>query len=197
MHDADALAVQAQVLREALRDHELEAAAHELAHRPPVLLDPFAEALVRDVEEGQVAARRQRVGDLQPLVARQVEAGGVVADALQHEDGAARGGADGGEQAREVDGVGGAVIVLVLRDGDAGVREDVLVVVPRGRADVGGRGAVVGRGEELGGEDGAGVAGAAAGDGLGAGDLVGVLKQRTKKLRDRRRKRKKQREEAE
>ncbi len=84
MEGAGALAVQAEVLGEALRHAQLEALLDEVADGPRVVFEVAGgEALVRAVEEGEVALLAQEGGELGPLVARRVDARWVVGAGMQ------------------------------------------------------------------------------------------------------------------
>ena len=84
---ADALGVQPEVLGVALRAKELYAAVREQAHGERVGFQRTArEPLVRDVEKRNQASFLDDVGDGGPLVARRVDARGVVRAAVQHHD---------------------------------------------------------------------------------------------------------------
>ena len=158
------LAVEAEVLGEGLRDAELETFGDEVANSPVVLGQAAGgEALVCAVEEGEMGAGADGRGDGAPLVLGWVDTGGVVGAGVEEDDGALRGGFDGGDHAVEVEafGLGGEVGVGFYREVDVG--EDLVVVRP-------GRGGHVdcwsGFGEELGEEGSAEMDGACAGDGL-------------------------------
>lgn len=76
---ADALGVQAQVLRVRLAHKALEALVDEEARGKGVLIEGARrKALVRDVEEGDVLLLDAEVCDLVPLLLGRVDARGVV-----------------------------------------------------------------------------------------------------------------------
>ena len=86
----DALAVQAEVLRERAADDQLRARPGERLQADGVLVDAVGKALVGEVQQRQDAARVDRVGQLLPLLGRRVDAGRVVAAAVQQDDVAGR-----------------------------------------------------------------------------------------------------------
>ena len=97
-----------------------------------VLAQPIGEALVGEVEQRQGAGVGERVGDALPLLGRGVDAGGVVAAAVQHHH------VTGGHRAQHVEH--GLDVELAVRaevgvaaDGQAGGAEDLRVVGPGGR----------------------------------------------------------------
>lgn len=132
-----ALAVQAKILRKRLRNAQLEALGDKVLDGPRVAREVARrEALVRAVEEGEVVALAHGGGDLLPLVLGRVYAGGVVGTGVQQHDGAARGGADGGEHAIDVEALGVLGEVWVVCGLEADVGEDLLVVGPGWAGDV-------------------------------------------------------------
>lgn len=96
MESACALAVEAEVLSEGLRDAELEALLDEVPDGPGVAAQVAGgEALVGAVEEGEVGALAHDDGDFLPLVLGEVYACGVVGAGVEEDDGARGGGAEG------------------------------------------------------------------------------------------------------
>lgn len=84
MEGAGALAVQAEVLGEALGHAHLEALLDEVADGPRVVFEiARGEALVGAVEKGEVTLLAQEGGELCPLVTGRVDAGGVVGAGVQ------------------------------------------------------------------------------------------------------------------
>lgn len=126
------------------------------------------EALVRHVEEGEVAGLLDGLGDLPPLLLRGVHASGVVRAGVEQEDAPLGRLLDVLHHALKVQADGLLVVVPVLLDGEAGLGEDGVVVGPRGVGDVDVLGAGVEGAEEGGGD----AQGAGARDGLGDGDPV-------------------------
>ena len=170
---AGALAVEAEVLGEGLRDAAFEAELDEVADGPGVVFEVAAgEALVGAVEEGEEGALAHDGRDLFPLVAGGVDAGGVVGAGVEEDDAAGGGGAQGREHIVEIEHFGFRGEVGVGGDGEVHVREDLVVVGPCRGAEVD-RLRVWAR-EEFGEEEAAEVDGAGAGDGLERCDLRGV-----------------------
>ena len=172
MERASAFAVEAEVFGEGLRDAHFEALGDEVADGPGVVFEVTGcETLVRAVEEREVFALADDFGELDPLVAGGIDAGGVVGAGMQENDATFGGLVDGGAHAVEVEplGLGGEVGVGFY--GEADVGEYLVVVGPCGGGEV--DGLVGGAGVEAGEEDGAEVDGASAGDGLQAYDLKG------------------------
>lgn len=79
MERASAFAVEAEVFGEGLRDAHFEALGDEVADGPGVVFEVTGcETLVRAVEEREVFALADDFGELDPLVAGGIDAGGVV-----------------------------------------------------------------------------------------------------------------------
>jgi len=96
VESASALAVEAEVLSEGLRDAELEALFDEVPDCPGVAAEVAGgEALVSSVEEWDVRALAHDDGDFLPLVLGEVYACGVVGAGVEEDDGTRGGGADG------------------------------------------------------------------------------------------------------
>ncbi len=172
---AGSFAVEAEVLGEGLRDAQFEALLDEVADRPGVVLEvPGREALVGAVEEGEVLLGADDFGDVGPLGAGGVDAGGVVRAGVQEDDAAFGGGVDGRAHAVVVEAFGLRGEVGVGFDGQVDVGEDLVVVGPGRGGEV--DGLVVGADVEFGEEETAEVDGAGAGDGLEGGDLEDVIR---------------------
>lgn len=134
---ACALAVQAEVLCEGLRDAQLEALRDEVADRPGIAGEVTGgEALVRAVEKGEVPCLTHGGGDLLPLVLGWVDTGGVVSAGVEKDDGAPRCGAEGIEHAGDVEAPGGRREVGVGGSAEVDVGEDLCVVGPGGGGEV-------------------------------------------------------------
>merc|ERR1719240_1857388 len=87
VEDADALAVEAEVLREGLRQHELEPALLKEPRGEVVLLEVSARiALVRVVQQRNQLRRLDRLHDLNPLLVGRVNAGRVVRARMKQDD---------------------------------------------------------------------------------------------------------------
>lgn len=171
---AGALAVETEVLGERLRDAQLEALVDEVAHGPGVAGEVAGrKTLVGAVEEGEQLAVAHDDGDLLPLVLGEVDAGGVVGAGVQQDDGAGRGGAQGGQHAVEVEALGLGGEVGVVGELEADVGEDLVVVGP-GRAGEVDLGLGLLR-VEFGQEEGAQMDGSSAGDGLEGCDLYSTI----------------------
>jgi hypothetical protein len=95
-------------------------------------------ALVGHVEEGEVVARLDSVGDLDPLLLSWVNTGWVVGASMEQDNATLGHGLDIGNHALKVEANGVLVVVAVLLDLQAGVLEDGIVVGPRGSGDVDG-----------------------------------------------------------
>lgn len=125
-------------------------------------------ALVGHVEEGKVLLLLHDVADLAPLRLGRVDTGRVVRTGVQQDDALVRGGLEVRDQALKVQANGVLVVVAVLRDLEAGVLEDGIVVRPAGGGDIDLlRVRVEAREERTTDAQGAG-----AGDGLGNGETV-------------------------
>lgn len=110
-----------------------------MTERKGVLVGVAAgKALVGHVEEGEVVAILDSLGDLDPLLLGRVNAGGVVGASMEQDNAALGHGLDVGDHAIEVEANGVLVVVAVLLDLQAGVLEDSIVVRPRGVGDVDG-----------------------------------------------------------
>lgn len=132
MEGSGAFTVKAEVLREGLRDAELEVLFDEVANREVVRCEVTGgEALVRTVEEGEVVALADGYGDLLPLIRCRVDARGVVGAGVEEDDGAAGGGVDGRDHSFEIKSFGLCAEVWVGFDGEVDVGEDLVVVGPR------------------------------------------------------------------
>lgn len=170
MEGTGSFAVEAKVLGEGLRDAEFEALFDEVADGPGVVLEVAGgETLVCAVEEGEVLLGADDLGDVGPLGAGGVDAGGVVGAGVQEDDAAFGGGVDGGAHAFVVKTFGLWGEVGVGFNGQVDVREDLVVVGPCWGGEV--DGLIVGTEVEFGEEETAEVDGAGAGDGLEGGDL--------------------------
>ena len=151
MERTRALAVQSEILRKRLRNAHLEALGDKVADGPRVARQITGrKALVRAVEEREVVALADGRCNLLPLLLRRVYASGVVGARVQEDDGAAWGGADGGQHAIDVEALGVLGEVGVVCGLEADVREDLLVVGPgwAGEVDGGTRSGGVKLGEE-------------------------------------------------
>lgn len=139
---ADALAVEAHVLGERLRQRNVVALGDKVAHGKGVLVDAAAgEALVGHVEEGEVALGLDGLLNLLPLLDRGVDARGVVRARVPEEDAALGRGVDVAEQPVKVEADGVLVVVGVRLDLETRVLEDGGVVGPRRLRHVDGLGA--------------------------------------------------------
>lgn len=170
MESTGPFAVEAKVLGKGLGNAELEALLDEVVHRPGVIFEiAGGEALVGAVEEREMVAGAEDGGQVFPLVAGGVDAGGVVGTGVEEDDAAVGSVLEGGAHAVEVEtfGLGGEVGVGL--DGQVDVGEDLVVVGPGWVGEV--DGLVVGARVEPGEEEGSEVDGTGAGDGLETGDL--------------------------
>src|SRR5450830_946198 len=81
-HDqrADTVAIQAEVLRAGAGDQHFRQLGREQPHRPGVLLQAVAKALVGEVDQRQQVALAHDLQDLAPVLLGQVETGRVVGD---------------------------------------------------------------------------------------------------------------------
>lgn len=122
MKRAGPLAVQAEVLGEALGNAHLEALLDEVTDGPRVIFKVAgSKALVGAVEERKLALLTQEVGELSPLVAGGVDASGVVGAGVQENDASFRGGLNGRGHAIEVEAFGLRGEVRVGFDGKVDV----------------------------------------------------------------------------
>ena len=170
MKCAGALAVKAEVLGEGLRDAHFEALLDEVADGPGIVFEVTrGEALIRAVEEGEVLAGADDFGELDPLVLRGIDAGGIVGAGVQEDDASFRSLLDGGAHAGEVEAFGFDGKVGVWFYGEVDVGEYLVVVGPCWGGEI--NRLAGGAGIEAGEEEGAKVDGAGAGDGLEAYDL--------------------------
>lgn len=127
------------VLGEALGEDRAETLLDEVAESKSILVSvATGKALVGHVEEGEVVALLDGVGNLLPLVLGGVNAGRVVSASMEKHDAALGHGLDVGDHSIEVEADGVLVVVAVLLDLQAGVLEDGIVVGPRGSGDVDG-----------------------------------------------------------
>jgi hypothetical protein len=125
------------VLGEALAQDGSETLLDEVAQRKGVLVSVAAgKALVGHVEEGEVVARLDGLGDLGPLLLGGVDARGVVGAGVEQDDAVLGHALDVGNHALKVEADGVLVVVAVLLDLQARVLEDGIVVRPRGVGDV-------------------------------------------------------------
>ena len=114
MESPRALAVEPEVLGEGLRDAELEPLLDEVPNGPGVAFEVARrEPLVGAVEKREEVSLPRHRGDLFPLVAGGVHAGGVVRAGVQEDDAAGGRGGEGGKHAAEVEGFGRGVEVWV------------------------------------------------------------------------------------
>ena len=97
-----------------------------------ILAEAVGEALVGEVEQRQCPGLAECIGDGRPLLRRGVDAGGVVAAAVQHHDVTSRHGAQHADQGIEVELPIGAQ-VGVAADSHPGGLEDLGMVGPGGR----------------------------------------------------------------
>ena len=132
---AAALAVPGQVLGKRVGDEEGNAGVGHGAHRMSVLLDAVAEALVGHVHERNELARRDDRDDLGPLLARQVDAGRVVAARMQQHDALLRHRLQRLKHRVEAHAARRRVVIGIVADAEAGELEQRAVVVPGGIAD--------------------------------------------------------------
>mmetsp|Transcript_1112 Transcript_1112/g.3307 ORF Transcript_1112/g.3307 Transcript_1112/m.3307 type:complete len:304 (+) Transcript_1112:21-932(+) len=130
---ADALAVQAKVLRVRLAEQDLVAVGDELPHRVRVALRVARrEALVRAVEEDLEVLVFERSRQIRPLLGGRVDARRVVRARVEEHRGAGLGGQQIRLHALVVERRFGRLVeVAVAPDLDAGVAEDVRVITPR------------------------------------------------------------------
>lgn len=165
-HEVEAartLAVQAKVLRKALRHQQLKALGDEVTDGLCIPGEVAGrEALVGAVKEGEVALCTTELGKLGPLVRRRVNARWVVGAGVQEYDGAVRRRLQGCLHALKVEPLCILVEIGVGRDGQAHVGEDLVVVCPGRRRQVDGPVTLI----ELGQEEGAEMHGTGARDGL-------------------------------
>lgn len=135
-HDVEAarpLAVEAEVLGEALSYHQLETLLDEIPDGGVVFRQVAGgESLVGAVEEGEVALLTYYLGDFLPLLQGRVNARGVVGTGVEEDDGSLGSSEYGGLHALEVEASCLLGEVGVLSDGNADVGEDLVVVCPRG-----------------------------------------------------------------
>ena len=82
---ADAVAVEAEILVAAIGDDRLGHFGEDPAYAVGIPLHPLAEALVGKVEQRQHAVLRDELGDLVPFGRRIVDAGGIVAAAVEQD----------------------------------------------------------------------------------------------------------------
>ncbi len=133
----DAFAVQGEGLREGV-GHEQE--GHRFgkpANHLRVLVDPFPETLVREIEVRYQPARRSELDDFSPLLVAYVDPRGVVAARVEEDDRAFRGFAEKGHHFIELDSVGLRIVVGVHFDPEARLLEQrpVIVVARIGKID--------------------------------------------------------------
>ena len=171
---ARALTVQTEVLREGLRDTQLEALLDEVSHRPGVAVQVArGETLVCGIKEGEVPALAHDDGELLPLVLGEVDTGRVVGAGVEEDDGTSRGLADAVQHAIEVEAFRLRIEVGVGGEGETDIGEDLVVVGPGWVGEVDGGLGV--RGVEFGEEEGTEMDGSCAGDGLESGHLIDLL----------------------
>merc|ERR1719313_2964827 len=136
MQDADALAVEAEVLREGLRQDELHPALLEETRREVVLFEVTAcISLVRVIEERNKLLRLDGLNDLGPLLVRRVDARRVVRARVQQDAAARLHLLDSFHHALEVEATSGLLVVRVRRNLHVALAEDRGVVAP-GRVGV-------------------------------------------------------------
>jgi hypothetical protein len=127
------------VLGERLGEDRAHTLLDEVAERKGVLVGvATGKALVGHVEEGVVLALLDGLGNLQPLLLGRVDTGGVVGAGVEQDNAALGHGLDVGNHSLKVEANRVLVVVAVLLDLEARVREDGAVVGPRGRGDVDG-----------------------------------------------------------
>ncbi len=80
---ADAVAIEAKILVAGIGDQRLLDMIEDHPHRRRVLFEPVAEPLVGEIDERDDLSLGENAGDLAPLLHREIEAGGVVAAAVQ------------------------------------------------------------------------------------------------------------------
>ena len=91
-HGADALAVQAHVLREGLCERDLMSVFNKDSDRLRITFTiARGEALVRHVEEGEVILRLHDFGNFAPLLRRRIDASRIVRTRVQQEHASVRG----------------------------------------------------------------------------------------------------------
>lgn len=157
------------VLSERLREADVVPLLDEVAHGKRVLVNVARrEPLVRHVKEREVPRLLDGLGDLLPLLLRGVHTGGVMRASMEQEDAPLGRLLDVLHHALKVEPDGLLVVVPVLLDVQAGLREDGVVVGPRRVRDVD----VLGAGVEGAQEGGGDAQGAGARDGLGDGEAV-------------------------
>ena len=174
MERARALTVQTEVLREGLRDTQLEALLDEVSHRPGVAVQVArGETLVCGVEEGEVATLAHDDGELFPLVLGEVDTSRVVSTGVEEDDGAGGGLTDAVQHAVEVEAFRLGVEVGVGCEGEADIGEYLVVVGPGWVGEVDGGLGV--RGVEFGKEEGTEMDSSRARDRLESGHLIDLL----------------------
>ena len=137
MESSSTLAVEAEVLRERLGDHQLEALFDEVPDGKVVSGEiSGGEALVCAVEEGEVTPISYSNCNLLPLFRGRVNTGRIVGTCMKEYNGAFGGGLDGGEHAFKVETLGLCAEVGVCLDGQVDIGEDLVVVGPCRRREV-------------------------------------------------------------
>ncbi len=106
---ADAVAIEAEILRTRHTDDGLRHAVDQAAQAGGVFVEAVAQALVGDVDQGQQAFAGDQRGDVTPLVRRHLGAGRVVAAAVQQDDVAGDCAFQRAHHVVEHQGLGGAV----------------------------------------------------------------------------------------
>ena len=112
-----------------LADKQGDAPPDKLAHRPGVVVEVAArKALIRAIEEREVALLEHHVCNLRPLFPGWVDAGRVVSTCMEKEDRARRGALEGLEEGPECEADRLWVVVRVCGDWDAGQGENLVVI---------------------------------------------------------------------
>jgi hypothetical protein len=170
MKRTGSLAVEPEIFGEGLRDAELEALFDEVADGPGIILEiARCEALIGTVEEREMLLGANNGGELSPLLAGEIHAGGVVGAGVQEHDATFWGLLDGGLHAGEVETLGLGGEVWVCPDGEVNIGEDLVVVCPCWGGEI--NGLVGGTRVKFGEEEGSEVDGAGAGNSLKADNL--------------------------
>lgn len=132
---ADALAVEAHVLREGGGDEGLGDVAEDGEHALAVGFDAVAEALVGEVEEREPSGVDGGIGDEAPAVGIEIGAGRVMAAGMEQDDVAGGDAGEGGGHGGGIDAAEGGGVVGILLHGEADGGEDGAVVAPRRGGD--------------------------------------------------------------
>ena len=133
VESASPLTVQTQILGKGLRDAQFEPLVDKVPDGPRIAHQvPRCEALVGAVEEGEMLALADHLGNLLPLVLGWVDASRIMGAGMQENDGPGQCRTQGCDHAVKVEALGLGGEVWVLDDVQADIGKDLVMVGPRG-----------------------------------------------------------------